>query len=155
MGRHCGYLALAAGIAGGAESIVLPEVDAEPAHIAGELAASYARGKSHAIAVVAEGARYDADALMAYFKEHRERLGFDVRMTRLGHIQRGGAPGFFDRMLGTLLGTAAVEAAAERRFGVLVGMREGRVSHTPLGEVAGKTKAADPHLIDLAHLLAT
>ncbi len=154
MGRHCGYLALMAGIAGGAEVIALPEVDTEPASIAKELRAAYDRGKSHAIAVVSEGAKYNADSLIGYFHEHRERLGFELRVTKLGHIQRGGAPGVFDRMLGTLFGVAAVDAAVERKFGMLIGMRDGKPAATPLAEVAGKTKPAQKHLLELAHLLA-
>ena len=154
MGRNCGYLALMAGIAGGAESIVLPEIDAEPATVAEELRAAHARGKSHAIAVVAEGARHNADALMRYFREHQDRLGYELRATKLGHIQRGGAPGMFDRMLGTLLGAAAVDAAAEGRYGVLVGMRDGKPATTPLREVAGQPKFADTRLLELARVLA-
>jgi 6-phosphofructokinase 1 len=154
MGRHCGYLALMSGIAGGAEVIALPEADMEPASVAQELSAAYDRGKSHAIAVVSEGARYDADALMRFFHEHRERLGFELRVTKLGHIQRGGAPGVFDRMLGTLFGAAAVNAAVERKYGTLIGMRDGKPASTPLSEVAGKTRVADTHLLDLARMLA-
>jgi 6-phosphofructokinase 1 len=104
--------------------------------------------------VVAEGAKYNADALMAYFNEHRERLGFELRATKLGHIQRGGAPGVFDRMLGTLLGVAAVDAAVERRYGTLIGMRDRRPISTPLDDVAGKTRPAETHLLDLANQLA-
>ena len=154
MGRQCGHLALVAGIAGGCEVIVIPEVETDPEAIALQLRQAYARGKSHALAVVAEGAKYDAEALARYFKEHGERLGFDLRVSRLGHIQRGGAPGAFDRMLGTLLGAAAVDAAAQSRFGVVVGMRDGKVADTPLQEVAGKTKQADVRLYDLAQMLA-
>lgn len=154
MGRQCGYLALMAGIAGGTEVIVLPEVDTEPETVAQELCAAYERGKSHAIAVVSEGAKYNADALVRYFHEHQARLGFELRMTKLGHIQRGGAPGVFDRMLGTLFGVAAVDAAVERRYGTLIGMRDGKPTSTPLGEVAGKTKPADTRLLNLAHQLA-
>ena len=154
MGRNCGYLALMAGIAGGAEVIVLPEADTDPAGVADELRAAYARGKSHAIAVVAEGARHNADSLMRYVREHQERLGFELRVTKLGHIQRGGTPGVFDRMLGTLLGAAAVDAAAEQRYGVLIGMREGRPASTPLEEVAGRTRPADTRLLDLARVLS-
>jgi 6-phosphofructokinase 1 len=154
MGRKCGYLALMAGITGGAEVIALPEVDTEPASIAEELYAAYQRGKSHAIAVIAEGAKYNSDALMQYFHEHRERLGFELRMTKLGHIQRGGSPGVFDRMLGTLLGVAAVDAAVERRYGLLIGMRDGKPASTPLSDVAGKTRPAETRLLDLAYQLA-
>ena len=154
MGRHCGYLALMAGIAGGAEAILVPEADLAPETLAQELRASRERGKSHAIAVVAEGARYPAEALLRYFQEHRERLGFELRATRLGHIQRGGAPGVFDRMLGSELGVAAVEAVTQRRFGMLVGMHAGTPCLTPLSQVAGRTRPADARLLTLARLLA-
>jgi 6-phosphofructokinase 1 len=154
MGRHCGYLALMAGIAGGAEVIAVPEEELEPETVAAELRAAHARGKSHAIAVIAEGARHNADALLQYFETHRQRLGFELRATRLGHVQRGGAPGAFDRMLGTLLGASAVAAVAERRFGVLVGLQAGRPGTTDLREVAGRSRPADPSLIELARTLA-
>ena len=75
-------------------------------------------------------------------------------MTKLGHVQRGGAPGGFDRMLGTLLGVAAVDAALERRYGTLIGMRDGKPAGTPLAEVAGRMKPADMRLLELAHVLA-
>lgn len=154
MGRHCGYLALMAGIAGGTEVIALPEVDIEPESIAQALSSAYERGKSHAIVVIAEGAKYGADPLLHYFVQHRDRLGFELRVTKLGHLQRGGAPGVFDRMLGTLLGVSAVDAAVERCYGMLIGMRDGKPARTPLAEVAGKTKPADARLLDLAHTLA-
>ena len=154
MGRDCGYLALTAGLAGGAEAIVVPEEPTDPATVAEELRAAYARGKSHAIAVVAEGAQHDGDALMDYFRVHRERLGFEMRLTKLGHVQRGGAPGAFDRMLGTTLGAAAIDAAAGRRYGRLIGLRDGRPAETALEEVAGKTRPADVRLLELARVLA-
>ncbi|HTV95554.1 MAG TPA: ATP-dependent 6-phosphofructokinase [Steroidobacteraceae bacterium] len=154
MGRHCGHLALMAGIAGGAEVIALPEQNLAPEQIAQELSAAYDRGKSHAIGVISEGARYDADALMSYFDAHHERLGFELRVTRLGHIQRGGAPGAFDRMLGTLLGAAAVDSALAGRHGTLIGWRDGKPASTPLAEVAGRTRPADLGLLKLAGMLA-
>ncbi|MFI4868652.1 MAG: ATP-dependent 6-phosphofructokinase [Steroidobacterales bacterium] len=154
MGRNCGYLAVIAGIAGGAEAVVVPEVEVEPHQLAVELRAAYARGKSHAIIIVAEGAKYNADALMHYFNGHQERLGFELRMTKLGHVQRGGAPGVFDRMLGTLLGAAAVDAAAAGNFGILSGMRDGKPASTALDQVAQRTKPADVRLLDLARILA-
>jgi 6-phosphofructokinase 1 len=154
MGRQSGYLALMAGIAGGAEAIVIPEAPIDPESLARELRDGYLRGKSHAIAVVAEGAPYNAEALLQYFQEHRARLGFDVRATRLGHVQRGGAPGVFDRMLGTRLGVAAVETVAERRFGVLMGFHAGEPGVTPLSEVAGKARPADVGLLQLARVMA-
>jgi 6-phosphofructokinase 1 len=154
MGRKSGHLALVAGIAGGCEVIVIPEVETDPETIAQQLRAAYERGKRHALAIVAEGAKYDADQLTRFFGEHGERLGFDLRVTRLGHVQRGGAPGAFDRMLGTQLGAAAVAAAAEGRFGVIVGLRNGQVAETPLQDVAGRMKPADAGLFELAQMLA-
>jgi 6-phosphofructokinase 1 len=154
MGRDCGHLALIAGIAGGAESIVVPELDSDPEAIAAELRSAYDRGKRHAVIVVAEGARHNAATLAQYFATHGNRLGFDLRITKLGHVQRGGAPGVFDRMLGTLFGAAAVEAAAVGNWGVLIGIREGKVAATSLAEVAWRTKPADTTLLKLAGLLS-
>src|SRR5947209_19922939 len=90
MGRNCGYLALAAGVAGGAEVVVIPEVEMSPDAMADELQAAYTRGKRHAIVVVAEGARWDALALARHFEKHRERIGFELRVTTLGHVQQIG-----------------------------------------------------------------
>src|SRR5688572_28904501 len=98
MGRDCGYLASVVGIASGAEVVVTPELPADPEQVAASLSAVYTRGKSHAIAVVAEGARVGVDALARYFQAHRARLAFDFRVCKLGHVQRGGAPGSTDRM---------------------------------------------------------
>ena len=154
MGRNCGYLALTAAIAGGAEAVVIPELDSDPEALAQELHSAWGRGKSHAIAVVAEGAKYNAAALLRHFHEHRARLGFELRATCLGHVQRGGAPGAFDRMLGTELGVAAVEAVLERQFGLLIGMHAGKPSHTALEAVAGRTKPADIELLKMARMLS-
>lgn len=154
MGRDCGYLALMVGIAGGAEAIVIPEVELHPEEVARDLRQASERGKSHAIVVVAEGSRYDADGLAAYFREHQERLGFDLRVSRLGHIQRGGSPGVFDRLLATRLGAAATKNLVEGCHGVLVGWVGGQVITTPLADVANRTKPIDPKLIALARELA-
>jgi 6-phosphofructokinase 1 len=154
MGHACGYLALMAGIAGGAEAIVIPEVEIDPENLATELRSAYERGKGHALVVVAEGARYNAAALALYFKEHHERLGFDLRVTTLGHVQRGGVPSAYDRLLATRLGADAVERLARGDQGVLVGLLQGEIAATPLSEVAGNKKALDQRLLDLASLLA-
>jgi 6-phosphofructokinase 1 len=155
MGRDCGYLALMSGIAGGAEAIVIPEFETTPEQVAQIISAAYARGKSHALVVVAEGAKHDADALFKYLNEnYREELGFDVRATTLGHVQRGGAPLAYDRLLASRLGVGAVEALARGEYGVLCGMRQGQVTTTPLAEIAGKTKPLDKRLLKLAQTLA-
>ncbi len=154
MGRHCGYIALMAGIVGGAEAIVAPEINWEPARIMQTLFAAHTRGKSHAIVVVAEGASHNAQALMNYFHDHADALQFELRATTLGHVQRGAAPGVFDRMLGIRLGVAAIEAAAEQHHGVLMGWRDGKPASTPLADVANHARPADGSLIDLAKVFA-
>jgi len=154
MGRDCGYLALMAGIAGGAEVIVIPEVKTEPEAVADDLRQAYERGKAHALVVVAEGARYNAEALARFFQEHGERLGFELRITILGHVQRGGAPGAFDRLLATRLGAAATEQLARGEHGVLMGLVKGEIAATPLSEVVANRKELDLRLLELARVLA-
>jgi 6-phosphofructokinase 1 len=153
MGRDCGYLALMCGIAGGAEAVVIPEVDIDPEQLAQDLRAAYERGKMHGIVVVAEGARYDAEALSHYFQANRERLGFQIRATTLGHVQRGGTPTAFDRLLATRLGNAAIECLARGEHGVLVGLLHGEIGTTKLAEVANRTKPLDPRLLELARVM--
>ena len=153
MGRNCGYLALMAGIAGGAEVVLIPELETTPEQVAQELRAAYERGKAHALAVVAEGARYNAEALMAYFREHKARIGFDLRTTTLGHVQRGGAPTAYDRLLATRLGAGAVAALARGETGVLVGMAQSRVTTTLLADIVGVQKPIDSELFALAKVL--
>jgi len=154
MGRKCGYLALMVGIAGGAEVVVIPEIQMDPEQLARELRAAYDRGKPHALVVVAEGARYNAETLAAYFREHQARIGFDLRTTIIGHVQRGGEPTAFDRILASRLGAGAVAALARGETGVLVGMKQNHVTTTPLAEVAGIQKPIDPELFELAKALS-
>ena len=153
MGRNCGYLALMSSIAGGAEAVVIPEVKTDPEEIAHILGKAYERGKSHAIVVVAEGADYNATKLAQYFDKHQERIGFALRVTILGHVQRGGTPSAFDRILASRLGAGAVEAIDRGEYGVLVGLVGNQVKATPLSEVVGKTKEIDLELFELARLL--
>ncbi len=154
MGRHCGYLGLIAGIAGGAEAIVIPEVEADPETIAAELRSCRQRGKSHAIVVVSEGAAYNAERLDGYFREHGARLGFELRVTRLGHVQRGGNPGVFDRMLATRLGAAAMDRLSIGEHGAMMCVVAGEVVSTPLVRVASEKRTLDSGLLSMAKLLA-
>jgi 6-phosphofructokinase 1 len=154
MGRHCGYLALMAALAGGAEAVVLPEVEADPEALGKGLRDAYRRGKAHALIVVAEGAKYNADAMAAYFRERKATFGFDLRVTTLGHVQRGGTPGAFDRVLATRLGAGAVDALARGERAVLVGYVKGAVATTPLPEVVGRQKELDLALVRLNEVLA-
>jgi len=154
MGRDSGYLALMAGIAGGAEEIVIPEVETDPDALTAELRSAYERGKGHAIVVVAEGARYNAEAMARHFKEHSDQLGFDLRVTRLGHVQRGGTPGSFDRLLATRLGAAATGHLSSGEDGLLVGLLNGEIRATPLSEAVAKKKTLDLDLLTLARVLS-
>lgn len=154
MGREYGYLALVSGIAGGVEAIAIPEVETDPEEIASEVLSAYRRGKSHAIVVVAEGAKYNTDALAEYFQRHHDRLGFELRITKLGHVQRGGSPTVYDRLLGTRLGAFAIECLAQGKQGTMVSEFEGREATTPLSEVAANTRKLDLNLLKLARILA-
>jgi len=153
MGRNCGYLALMAGVAGGAEFVVIPEVKTDPEHIADVLREAYEKGKAHAIVIVAEGATYNAKALDEYFQQNRERLGFELRVTILGHVQRGGNPSAYDRILASRLGAAAVSEIQKGNFGVLVGLQKGKIVPTPLENAVTKKKELDPEMILLAKIL--
>jgi 6-phosphofructokinase 1 len=154
MGRNCGYIALMSGIAGGAEVIALPESELKPDDVAERLRAAYKRGKTHALVVIAEGAKCGVHELMEYYAAHRQSIGFDLRVTRLGHVVRGGIPTAADRVLATRLGAAAVETLAAGKHGVLVGIVKGDVITTPLLEIAGKMRPADAGLLELARVMA-
>jgi len=154
MGRDCGYLGLAAAIAGGAEAVCIPEVPVDPERVAAEIIAAYECGKPHALVVVAEGAAYDAAGLARYFTEHHERLGFEIRTTTLGHVQRGGTPTAADRLLGSRLGAAAVAELVAGRRGVVCGLIDNQLATTPLADVVGRNKPLPPAMIALAEMLA-
>jgi len=154
MGRHCGYLALVAGITGGAEAVVIPELDMTPEAVADQLRRAYERGHAHAIAVVAEGARHNADELDSYFRKYESRLGFELRTTKLGYVQRGGAPGACDRLLASQLGAAACDHLAQDQHGTSIGIVKGRLTATPLALAAVREHSLDPDLIELYRVLA-
>jgi ATP-dependent phosphofructokinase / diphosphate-dependent phosphofructokinase len=140
MGRTTGWIASYAGMAGGAEAILIPEEPYDLDDVAARLVSRHAGGRSYSIVVVAEGVRPpDADAVTsgvdaygferlggvgAVIAAHLERLtGFECRTMTLGHLQRGGTPTAFDRILATRLGVAAAEAALDGRSGVMMGLR--------------------------------
>lgn len=154
MGRNSGYLALASGIAGGAELIVIPGADEDPEEMTDRLLSAYQRGHAHAIAVVAEGAHLDFDMLTRHVLASPKYTGYELRVTRLGYVQRGGAPGVTDRLLASGFGVAACECLARGRHGVMVGRTAGRVVFTPLEEVVASRKELDPELVRLSdHLM--
>jgi 6-phosphofructokinase 1 len=152
MGRNCGYLALAAGLAGGAEVIVAPEHELSPRDVVERLVEARRRGKRHAVVVVAEGARTDGRALYEHLRaEHSAE--FDSRLTILGHIQRGARPGAFDRLLATRLAARATEMLVTPKAGYLVGLRNGAATATPLADVIGQPKPLPAEFLTLAETM--
>ncbi|MDK2889596.1 MAG: 6-phosphofructokinase 1 [Methanoculleus sp.] len=144
MGRTSGFLALESGIAGGAEELVIPEEEVSIARISERIQEGFTIGKKSAIVVVAEGETPGISFKIA--REVSERLNFESRVVVLGHLQRGGPPTLRDRVLGSLLGVAAVEALIEGRSGCMVGEVGGNLTYTPLEETWQKKKPLDENL---------
>jgi len=149
MGRHCGYLALMSAIAGHAAYVLVPEWPPDPGweqELCEIIRNGRAAGRRHSIVLVAEGAHDSANRPIGsdYVRQVlSERLGEDVRLTILGHVQRGGAPSAFDRSMSAILGHAAVEevlAATPGRVPQLIGMVDNRVAKAPLMECVARTR---------------
>jgi 6-phosphofructokinase 1 len=153
MGRDSGYLALMTAIAGGAEVVIIPEAEPDIEMVIEEINTTYARGKAHAIIVVAEGARLNAAGLMELIEAKHAGAGFELRATVLGHVQRGAPPTAFDRLLATRLGAGAVDRLAAGETGVLVGLHGSTVGTTPLEQVVSTPKPPDARLLELARVL--
>jgi 6-phosphofructokinase 1 len=151
MGRESGYLALMAGIAGGAEVVLVPEYPVAPSDVAAEIRRVHASGKGHAIIVAAEGIAGGCAALAQHLTE--SEIGFPLVTTTLGHVQRGGTPTAFDRLHGTRLGAAAVQHIAAGTTGVLLGNHGWEIVPTALNDVATKRPRLDPALFVLARVL--
>jgi 6-phosphofructokinase 1 len=154
MGRDCGYLAMMAGLAGGAEVISTPEHEVPASEIADRLHAAYERGKTHAIVVIAEGVKENAHKILSHFENDTQRSGFELRATTLGHVVRGAPPSAFDRILATRLGVNAVKSLTDGVAGVLIGWQKNEVTRTPLADITGRTKTIDTELVELARILA-
>ncbi|MBN9392607.1 MAG: 6-phosphofructokinase [Chloroflexi bacterium] len=140
MGRNSGYLAMMSALSGGAEVAIIPEIPTDMEEVALKLRAAFERGKSHFIIVVAEGAQLKTSEIYAYLREH---TSVEARVTILGHIQRGGAPSAFDRILATRLGYAAVQTLLEGKSGVMMGLSGNSIVATPLEEVITRPKPVD------------
>ncbi|MBX3080654.1 MAG: 6-phosphofructokinase [Anaerolineae bacterium] len=152
MGRNCGYLALMSSILGGAELTMIPEKHMELEEIAARLEDAYLRGKNHAIAVIAEGANVKIWDVQKFLEARN--VGFEVRVTILGHIQRGGSPTAFDRLLATRMGVKAVEYLVDNTCGVMVGLDGREMAAIPLEDVTSKTKSANLEYYALADVLS-
>lgn len=131
MGRHCGDIALQAGISSGVDAILIPEVPYNLNDIAAELKAGFDRGKSHSIVVVAEGAGNAEEVA----KELKALSGLDTRATILGHIQRGGTPSAFDRVFTSRMGHRVIELIDEGIDGVALGMEKNEITYHTFDEI--------------------
>ena len=153
MGRHSGYLAMVSGIAGGAELVLCPEVNATFEEICLTIEDAYIRGKSHCLIIVAEGWQSGAHDLASRLRERQDTLGFSVRVTELGYVQRGGKASAFDRLLATRLGAAAVRELAGGNAGNTVGWVKSSLKLTPLEEAVAFDKELNPELVELAEIM--
>jgi 6-phosphofructokinase 1 len=177
MGRNTGWIAVEAGIAGGADYIAIPEVPVDIDAICQAVRARYDRGKGFSIVVVAEGATVaiGATAAIAVHQDERrdayghvrlggigkvladaieERTGFETRYIVLGHVLRGGTPSAFDRILATRFGVAAVDLVAGGRFGRMVALRGVEIVDIPLSDAVSKRKTVDPDLYRIASIFS-
>lgn len=150
MGRHEGHLALAVGVAGGAETVLIPELPVNIEEICEKLRKGLDRGKVHSIIVVAEGAGSGFDVA----RRIEAYMGLELRVTVLGHVQRGGTPTAFDRLLASRLGAKAVDLLAAGESGLMVGIIGNKIVSTPVERVLATKKPIDMDLYNLAQDLA-
>lgn len=150
MGRHYGFIALSAGLAGGAETILIPEIPFSYDDICDKLLRGHRRGKLHSMIVVAEGAASGIEV----GRQIKERTGFDTKVTILGHIQRGGSPSSRDRILASRLGAKAVELLMEGEIKKMVGMQAGKVVALDIENAMAMTRAIDLEMYNLAGILS-
>jgi 6-phosphofructokinase 1 len=173
MGRHAGWIATEAGIAGGAAEILVPEVPFDLDEVCAKLTARHQRGQFFSIVVVAEGAlpadRAEAESAAGARSgasadafghvrlggigdwlagQLERRTGYEARSTTLGHIQRGGSPTAFDRVLATRFGVGAIEAVHDGEFGVMVALQATAIVRVPLRDAVGNPKTVDRDLLD-------
>lgn len=153
MGRNCGDLALFSGLAGGAESIIVPEIGITTEEIALKLKTTQKRGKKHSIIVLAEGNR-SFDGAAELKKVLEEKDGADVRITVLGHVQRGGSPTAFDRILASKLGYKAVELLLEKKSARVVGIKNNQIIDMPIDEALAIKKEFDKDTYEMAKILS-
>ncbi|OGO18616.1 MAG: 6-phosphofructokinase [Chloroflexi bacterium RBG_16_48_8] len=152
MGRNCGYLALNAGVVCGAEMILIPEKEVSMEEIVQMVAGAYDRGKSHCIIVVAEGSSLKVHDVAEYLRINE--VGFETRVTILGHIPRGGSPSAFDRMLATRMGVKAVEVLKAGETDLMIGLSGRDIITVPLIDVVKQSRKPNLELLDMARTLA-
>jgi 6-phosphofructokinase 1 len=152
MGRNRGFIALDVGIAGGAENILMPEVETSIEQLCLDIEGAFKRGKKSSIVIVAEGD--EAGGALSVARQVWEKLKLEYRVCVLGHVQRGGSPTARDRVLASKLGAAAVEALINGRSGYMVGELKGDIAFTPLRQTWQKRRKLDGNLLRLVKVLA-
>lgn len=150
MGRHCGEIALAAGVAGGAESILIPEIASDFEQLIQKTNQGTLRGKLHSIIIVAEGVY----PVMELAVQIQERTGRDTRVSILGHMQRGGTPTAVDRILASCMGQTAVECVVEGSRNVMVAGQWDKMQKIPLEEIINSRRIPDMNMFEIARILS-
>lgn len=171
MGRYTGWIALEAGIAGGADIILVPEFPVKIEELCDSLRARHKRGKTFSIIVISEGTVIEGHSNEQEHEEnikhHRvsrvgelvadlieSKTGYETRVSVLGHIQRGGSPTAFDRLISTRFGFHAVELVKQQKYGSMVSIRESKLCAVPIREAVSKHKAIDQDIYDIAKVFA-
>lgn len=150
MGRHCGDIALYAGLAGGAETIIIPEVGFDIESIARKLKRGLARGKQHNIILIAEGVGHPYEIA----EEIEKRVNINTRVTVIGHLQRGGSPSAFDRNLGSRMGYHAVKILMAGASSRVIGMKGNQIFDMDIDEALRLEKEIDGSIYELANILS-
>jgi 6-phosphofructokinase 1 len=153
MGRHSGWIALQSAIASGAEMVLIPEVPFQLEDVVRRMQAMKASGRSHFVVVAAEGISPTATEISAALTE-RSDVGFESRLTILGHIQRGGSPTAFDRLLAARLAAKATEELAAGRPGTVIGLRNMQMITTPIETAISQPHHYNPETYRFAEILA-
>ncbi len=151
MGRDSGWIALTAGLAGGAEFVIVPEIPYDLDVVTDKIIRGMKQGKEHSIVLVAEGAAHGFDV----GERLRVGTGYDTRVTVLGHIQRGGSPTAFDRVLATRLGAAAVDALLGGQSNIMVGVQGAATVACELDSVISQKRGLDVSLYELEAVMST
>lgn len=152
MGRSSGYLAVMAGIVCGAEIVLIPERPVTLEEIAKAVESAYLRGKTHAFIINAEGSGHKTEELAKALEDMD--VGFQTRVTILGHIQRGGSPTAYDRLLASRMGVKAVEALMAGKSGVMTGLQGRGIEYVPLEEVIAGKREVNMEYYEMVGLLA-
>jgi len=154
MGRDAGFLALNGGVASGAEAVLIPETDTDITTLENYIKSGYRKSKNSSIVLVAEGEK--AGGAFSIAKEIEENFPqYDVRVTVLGHIQRGGSPTAYDRILASRLGVASVEALLDDQQSVMVGISNDSIELTPFNRAIKYDKEVNTKLLDTIHILSS